>query len=269
MTTSLPVIAIIGRPNVGKSSLFNCLTGSRDALVGDMPGLTRDRHYGQLRLGNVTAILIDTGGLEDDSAAAAARSLDVPASARKHIRRPTSSDAPQELPPLSMLMAQQTELAIREADIVLFVVDAKDGITHIDQRIAEDLRRTGKTVQLVVNKIDSLEYEAAIAEFHSVGWGLPCGVAAAHGRGIHVLKDVICTYLPKKEEGDEEAAAEILPGVKVAIAGRPNVGKSTLLNRMLGEDRVVVFDSPGTTRDSIFVPFPCQAGTLQTMFRSK
>jgi len=216
----LPVVAIVGRPNVGKSTLFNCLTRSRDALVSDLPGLTRDRQYGVSRVGERPFLLVDTGGLTDES------------------------------DPLAKQIAGQVRIAIDEADLVLFITDARDGLTAADELVAGQLRRTGKPVQLVVNKTEGLEEATALAEFHALGLGEPLAVATAHGRGISALTEKALERLPESEE-----APEALPGIRVAVLGRPNVGKSTLVNRLLGEERVLAQDAPGTTRDSIRVPF--------------
>jgi len=215
-----PVIALVGRPNVGKSTLFNVLTQSRDALVADYPGLTRDRKYGHGSFDNKNFIVIDTGGLSGEN-----EELD------EH-------------------MAVQTLLAIEESSIVLFLVDARDGMTAADENIAAHIRRTGKTVYLVLNKTDGLDAAMVASEFYTLGLGDPIAVAASHNRGIRpLLEKVLQPFGQDEPEIDEER------GIKVAFVGRPNVGKSTLVNRVLGEDRVVVFDMPGTTRDSIFIPF--------------
>ncbi len=215
-----PVIALVGRPNVGKSTLFNVLTQSRDALVADYPGLTRDRKYGHGSFDNKNFIVIDTGGLSGEN-----EELD------EH-------------------MAVQTLLAIEESSIVLFLVDARDGMTAADENIAAHIRRTGKTVYLVLNKTDGLDAAMVASEFYTLGLGDPIAIAASHNRGIRpLLEKVLQPFGQDEPEIDEER------GIKVAFVGRPNVGKSTLVNRVLGEDRVVVFDMPGTTRDSIFIPF--------------
>ena len=215
-----PVIALVGRPNVGKSTLFNVLTQSRDALVADYPGLTRDRKYGHGSFDNKNFIVIDTGGLSGEN-----EELD------EH-------------------MAAQTLLAIEESSIVLFLVDARDGMTAADENIAAHIRRSGKTVYLVLNKTDGLDAAMVASEFYTLGLGDPIAVAASHNRGIRpLLEKVLQPFGQDEPEVDEER------GIKVAFVGRPNVGKSTLVNRVLGEDRVVVFDMPGTTRDSIFIPF--------------
>ncbi len=217
-----PVIALIGRPNVGKSTLFNQFTRTRNALVADLPGLTRDRQYGDAVFENKSFIVIDTGGLGESDEG------------------------------IDAYMAEQSRTAIQEADIVLFVVDARAGLLGSDQNIADELRRLGKPFFLVVNKIDGLHEEAATAEFYRLGLGerMFC-VAASHGRGLHTLLSEVLAPFPE----DEEPAPLSETGVKIAIVGRPNVGKSTLVNRLLGEERVVVYDMPGTTRDSIHIPY--------------
>ncbi|EGW55625.1 ribosome biogenesis GTPase Der [Candidatus Endoriftia persephonae] len=215
----LPVIALVGRPNVGKSTLFNRLTRSRDALVADQPGLTRDRKYGMGRLGPGPYVVVDTGGLSGEDG-------------------------------VDLLMEQQVRQAIGEADHVLLLLDAREGCTGGDAIIAEQLRRTGKPVTAVVNKSEGLSRDAAANEFFSLGLGEPKAIAAAHGQGVHGLIVEVLESLPPVEMPEE------LPeGIQIAVVGRPNVGKSTLVNRMLGEERVVAFDQPGTTRDSIFIPF--------------
>jgi GTP-binding protein len=220
----IPVIALVGRPNVGKSTLFNRLTRTRDALVADVPGLTRDRKYGDGKVGDWPFIVIDTGGLSG-----AAEDLDG-------------------------LMAQQAWQAISEADLVFFLVDGRTGLTASDEMVAMALRRAGKSVVLVVNKTDGVDVDSAMAEFHALGLGDPVPIAAAHGRGIAALMNRAMEMLPPGATSD--ADGETGSGrIRVAVAGRPNVGKSTLINRMLGEERVLAFDQPGTTRDSIFIPF--------------
>ncbi|MGQ9659486.1 MAG: ribosome biogenesis GTPase Der [Thermochromatium sp.] len=219
----LPVITLIGRPNVGKSTLFNRLTRTRDALVADVPGLTRDRQYGIGRIGPRPYVIVDTGGL-----ISAAEGLEA-------------------------LMERQVQRAIEEADHLLFLVDPKDGCTPEDINIAQRLRRLGKPLTLVVNKSDTMDPTLAAADFHRLGLGEPWAVSATQGLGVHPLIDHVFEQLP---EGLDEEAAEIQDDrIKVAVVGRPNVGKSTLINRLLGEERQVTFDSPGTTRDSIFIPF--------------
>jgi GTP-binding protein len=220
----IPVIALVGRPNVGKSTLFNRLTRTRDALVADVPGLTRDRNYGDGRVGDRPFIVIDTGGLSG------------------------------ETEDLDGLMAQQAWQAISEADLVFFMVDGRAGLTASDETVAMALRRAGKSAVLVVNKTDGVDIDTAMAEFYALGLGDPVPIAAAHGRGITALMNRAMQSLPLGAASD--AAAETDSGrIRVAVAGRPNVGKSTLINRMLGEERVLAFDQPGTTRDSIFIPF--------------
>jgi len=219
----LPVIALVGRPNVGKSTLFNVLTKTRDALVADFPGLTRDRKYGHGVFENRNYIAIDTGGLSGES---------------------------EEL---DERMAQQTLLAIEEANIVFFLVDARHGLTAVDEGIARQLRTLGKTVHLVVNKIDGLDQAQSEADFFSLGFSNVYSIAAAHNRGINKLLGALLAECEELNESDESTSTA--RGIKVALVGKPNVGKSTLVNRMLGEERVVVMDMPGTTRDSIFIPF--------------
>ncbi len=218
----LPVVALVGRPNVGKSTLFNRLTRSRDALVANQPGLTRDRQYGIGKLGSRPYLVVDTGGLTG-----AEHGLDA-------------------------LTDRQVELAIGEADWVLFLVDAKAGRAGGDQIIADRLRRTGTPVTLVVNKSEGALPGMAEAEFYDLGLGAPAAIAAVHGHGVRTLIDGVLHALPEAEEAPGGRAAT---GIQIAVVGRPNVGKSTLVNRLLGEERVLAFDQPGTTRDSIFIPF--------------
>jgi GTP-binding protein len=219
----LPVIAIIGRPNVGKSTLFNQLTRSRDALVADFPGLTRDRQYGNGKVGERPYLIVDTGGLVGDEHG------------------------------LDGLMADQVWVAVEEADVVLFLLDARDGINLSDEQIANRLRRSGKTAHLVLNKTDGQDITAVTADAYSLGLGEPAMIAAAHGRGVSGLMDRVLADLPAVQEADEASDPEA-DGIRIAVVGRPNVGKSTLTNRMLGEERVLAFDQPGTTRDSIYIP---------------
>ena len=219
----LPVIALVGRPNVGKSTLFNRLTRSRDALVADQPGLTRDRKYGIGQLGPNPYLVVDTGGLSGQR-----EGVDV-------------------------LMEQQVQRAIDEADQVLFLVDAKAGCSAADEQIAARLRRTGKPLTAVVNKSDGQDPDLVVSEFHALGLGEPVSIAAVHGHGVRGLIEQVLSSLP--EDTWDEPAEEDARGTLVAVVGRPNVGKSTLVNRLLGEERVVVFDQPGTTRDSQFIPF--------------
>jgi GTP-binding protein len=215
-----PVIALVGRPNVGKSTLFNVLTQSRDALVADYPGLTRDRKYGHGSYDSKDFIVIDTGGLSGEN-----EELD------EH-------------------MATQTLHAIEESSVVLFLVDARDGLTTADENIAAHIRRTGKTVYLVVNKTDGVDAAMVASEFYALGLGEPIAIAASQNRGTRpLLEKVLQPFEQDAPAIDQER------GIKVAFVGRPNVGKSTMVNRVLGEERVVVFDMPGTTRDSIFIPF--------------
>mgnify|MGYP006273777069 FL=1 len=216
----LPVIALVGRPNVGKSTLFNRLTRSRDALVADFPGLTRDRQYGFGKVGPVPYIVIDTGGL---------------AGAREGVDE---------------LMEQQTLKALEEADRVVFLVDAREGLTAADENVAALVRRRDVPVTLAVNKGEGLASDVAASEFHALGLGELVVISAAHGDRITGMMDgVLAGFEPEREP---EAPAE---GITVAVIGRPNVGKSTLINRLLGEERLVAFDQPGTTRDSVRVPF--------------
>jgi GTP-binding protein len=222
----LPVIALVGRPNVGKSTLFNVLTGTRDALVADLPGLTRDRQYGFGRRGG-HYIVVDTGGL---------------------VEAPAGVEA---------LMAAQTERAVLEADRVLFVVDARSGPTSADRFVAERLRRLGKTVILTANKCEGKDPDSAAVEFYALGLGAPVPISAAHAEGIDGLAAHMLAGLGP-EAGAEAVPAEpegVAGAIRVAVVGRPNVGKSTLINRLIGEDRLVAFDQPGTTRDSVHVPF--------------
>jgi GTP-binding protein len=217
----LPVIALVGRPNVGKSTLFNVLTRTRDALVAALPGLTRDRNYGYGKLGAVPYIVVDTGGL-----VAGAEGLEE-------------------------LMARQTLRAIEEADRVLFVVDAREGLVPSDRFVAQHLRKLGKEVILVANKAEGVESADAGADFHQLGLGEPQAISAAHGHNIATLVERMLAGF----QIAEGAGAEADLGIRVAIIGRPNVGKSTLINRLVGEERLIAYDQPGTTRDSVFVPF--------------
>jgi GTP-binding protein len=218
----LPVVALVGRPNVGKSTLFNVLTRTRDALVHDLPGLTRDRQYGVCRLGAREFVVVDTGGLTGEKEG------------------------------IGALTARQAQLAVAEADRIVFVVDARDGLLPADRNILATLRRSGKPVLLAVNKTDGLDENAALAEFSTLGLPSPLALSSAHGRGVPALVEAVLAGLP---QADPDALAEesANDGVRVAIVGRPNVGKSTLVNRLLGEERVVVSDVAGTTRDAIRV----------------
>lgn len=234
----LPVIALVGRPNVGKSTLFNRLTQTRDALVADYPGLTRDRKYGQAKYQGLQFIVVDTGGISGDEQG------------------------------IDAAMAGQSLLAVEEADIVLFLVDARAGLTPADEGIAKHLRSSQKPVYLVANKTDGIDAHSETAEFYRLGYEKVWHIAASHGRGVAQLLESTLEPLesqfpemriPEKTvetEEDAEAQRERLQNlpIKLAIVGKPNVGKSTLTNRILGEERVVVYDQPGTTRDSIYIP---------------
>ena len=217
----LPAVALVGRPNVGKSTLFNQLTGSRDALVADFPGLTRDRRYGFGKRDGRTFLVVDTGGLGDDMSDTGA------------------------------LAALQTEIAVDEADAIVFVVDYKDGLTAADERVAEQLRSSNKPVTVAVNKSEGLEPELAEAEFHSLGLGAPVSIAALHGRRLAALMTKVLVPFDEADAGELD---DSLSGPHVAVVGRPNVGKSTLINRLLGSARLVTSPEPGTTRDSVLVP---------------
>ena len=218
----LPVVALVGRPNVGKSTLFNALTRSRDALVADMPGVTRDRHYGVCRLGERSFVLVDTGGL-------------------------SGSDEGIE-----GLTAQQVRMAVAEANVLVFVVDARDGLLPQDAAILDELRRSGKPVIVGVNKTDGVDESTALAEFSRFGVAHTLPLSAAHGRGVDALIAVTLPMLPPDQDDVDPALSD--EGIRVTIAGRPNAGKSTLINRLLGEDRLIVSDVAGTTRDPIRVP---------------
>ncbi|MDR3453847.1 MAG: ribosome biogenesis GTPase Der [Rhodoferax sp.] len=220
-----PVLALVGRPNVGKSTLFNRLTKSRDAIVADFAGLTRDRHYGNGRQGPHEFIAIDTGGFEPDAASGIYKE-----------------------------MAKQTRQAVAEADVVIFVVDARAGLSAQDHDIAKYLRRLGKPTVLAANKAEGMQAGAQLSEFYELGLGEVYPISASHGQGIRDLVELALEPLHLPEPDD--SAAEVDSGViKLAVAGRPNVGKSTLINTWLGEERLVAFDLPGTTRDAITVPF--------------
>ncbi|MDO5691349.1 MAG: ribosome biogenesis GTPase Der [Pseudomonadota bacterium] len=220
-----PVIALVGRPNVGKSTLFNRLTKSRDAIVADFAGLTRDRHYGQGHLGKREYIVIDTGGFE-----------------------PTAESG------IFKEMAKQTRQAVAEADVVIFVVDARAGLSAQDHDIANYLRRLGKPCLLVANKAEGMREGAQLAEFYELGLGEVLPVSAAHGQGVRSMLEATLDTLDLPEP-EEDAEPDPDAPIRLAVAGRPNVGKSTLINTWLGEERLVAFDMPGTTRDAISVPF--------------
>jgi GTP-binding protein len=219
----LPVIALVGRPNVGKSTLFNVLTRTRDALVADVPGLTRDRKYGYARVGERRCVMVDTGGLVETVAG------------------------------VERLMAEQTMKAVQEADRVLFLVDARAGCSPSDLHVADVLRRAGKPVLVVVNKAESLDPDMATADFHQLGFGDPVAISATHVEGVWSLMERALEGFPAP--GLEPEPSEDADDIRVAVVGRPNVGKSTLINRLLGEERLVTFDQPGTTRDTVYVPF--------------
>jgi GTP-binding protein len=221
----LPTVALVGRPNVGKSTLFNRLTKSRAALVHDLPGLTRDRHYGRARAGEREFLVIDTGGFE-----------------------PVAKSG------IEVEMARQAESAIAEADVVVFIVDGREGLTPQDMAIADRLRKTGRSVLLAVNKAEGMSRERVTAEFHELAMGEPLPISAAHGENVREFVDVILADLPPPDAAEPDDPDAVRP-VKVAIVGRPNVGKSTLVNTLLGEERVIAFDEPGTTRDSIHLDF--------------
>ena len=216
-----PTLVLVGRPNVGKSTLFNRMTKSRDAIVADMPGLTRDRHYGHGKLGKKPYLVVDTGGFE-----------------------------PLVKEGILHEMARQTEQAIAEADAIIFVVDGRSGLTPHDKEIANKLRRIDRPVFVAVNKAEGMNSGMVEAEFHELGLGEPNAISAAHGEGVRGLVEMALESFPEPEEDEWHSDS-----VRVAIVGRPNVGKSTLINTLLGEERVIAFDAPGTTRDSIEIDF--------------
>lgn len=230
---SKPIIALVGRPNVGKSTLFNRLTKTRDAIVADYPGLTRDRQYGTGRVGDYPYIVVDTGGLSGEADG------------------------------VDPLMAGQVQQALEEAHAIFFLTDGRAGVTPADEAIAQFVRGYGKPVQLLVNKTEGCNLSVLTAEFYSLGLGEPIGISSAHGDNVAEAVDELIERLPMVEDVDAMDLDEN-PGIRVAVIGRPNVGKSTLVNRMLGEDRVVAFDMPGTTRDSIYIPFE-RDGQLYTL----
>jgi GTP-binding protein len=221
-----PVIALVGRPNVGKSTLFNRLTRSRDALVADLPGLTRDRHYGEGRMGERPFLVIDTGGFE-----------------------PVAKDG------IMHEMAKQTKQAVAEADVVIFIVDGRQGLTPHDKTITDFLRKSGRSVMLVVNKSEGMKYTSVTADFYELGLGDPYVISAAHGDGVMDLVEESLDIAFTQRPASDELPDAMRNSVKLAIVGRPNVGKSTLVNTLLGEERVIAFDMPGTTRDSIEIDF--------------
>ncbi len=221
----LPVIALIGRPNVGKSMLFNRLTRSRDALVADYPGLTRDRQYGFGKLGPIPYLVIDTGGVAGGEVG------------------------------INELMVDQTVVALEEADAALIMVDGREGLTAADEHVAELARKNAKKTWLVVNKAEGLDSAIAAGEFHGLGLGEPLAVSAAHGDRISALMEAVLADFDVSEEEALPPYDDDEHALRIAVVGRPNVGKSTLINRIIGEDRLVVYDQPGTTRDSVSVPF--------------
>ena len=216
-----PTVVIVGRPNVGKSTLFNRLTKTRDALVADIPGLTRDRHYGHGKLGSKPYLVVDTGGFE-----------------------PLATDG------IMHQMARQAEQAIAEADAVVFLVDGRTGVTALDKEIANKLRKVICPVTVAVNKAEGMNEGVVVADFHELGLGEPVAISGAHGEGVRALIEDILEAFPEPGAGASESDV-----LKVAIAGRPNVGKSTMINALLGEERVIAFDQPGTTRDAIHIDF--------------
>ena len=220
----LPTLALVGRPNVGKSTLFNRLTASRAALVADFPGLTRDRQYGRGRSGDRAFIVVDTGGF-----------------------------APEARQGITRSVADQTRTAIAEADAVIFLTDGRDGLTGEDRTIADLLRRSGRRVVVAVNKTEGLEPASAVAEFHELGLGKPIAVSSAHGEGVRELLDTALALCPRGAQPEEREERD--GRLRVAIVGRPNVGKSTLVNALLGEERVIAFGEPGTTRDALYLDF--------------
>jgi len=221
----VPVIALVGRPNVGKSTLFNQLTRSREAIVADFPGLTRDRKYGRVRIGDHTAVVIDTGGITGEESG------------------------------LEVFMAGQALTAIEEADAVLLLVDARDGLNPLDEDLAGRLRQRNKITHLVVNKVDGLAEDIAVSEFYALGIDALHAIAASHGRGVRAMLERVMHDLAPRGEARADENSTAGQSTRVAVIGRPNVGKSTLVNRLLGEERVVVYDQPGTTRDSINIDY--------------
>ena len=228
----LPTVVLVGRPNVGKSTLFNRLTKTRDALVADFPGLTRDRHYGRARMGDRSCFIVDTGGFE-----------------------------PKATSGILHEMARQTRQAIAESDVVIFLVDGRAGLTPQDTVIADLLRKAGRPVVLVVNKSEGLQPERTVAEFHELGLGEPIAISAAHGENVRGMIDAALDVLPPSADRPDDLSPntskdpERPDTIMVAIVGRPNVGKSTLVNAIFGEERVIAFNEPGTTRDAIYLDF--------------
>ncbi len=222
----LPTIAVVGRPNVGKSTLFNRLTKTRNALVADIPGLTRDRHYGRARAGDREFLCVDTGGFE-----------------------PVATSG------ILFEMAKQAKAAIAESDAIVFVVDGRAGLAPQDRDIAELLRRSGRPIVLAVNKAEGLPPERTVAEFHELGLGEPLPISAAHGENVRDLVDIALAAAGTPEDTTPDDSADGERRIRVAVVGRPNVGKSTLVNTLLGEERVIAFDEPGTTRDAIRLDF--------------
>ena len=217
----IPVIALVGRPNVGKSTLFNRLTQTRSALVANYAGLTRDRKYGEALLGETRCMIIDTGGISGEEEG------------------------------IDEAMAEQSFKAIEEADVVFFMVDAREGITSGDEHLATELRKTKERVFLIANKVDGVDANMIVGEFYRLGLGTVYQISASHGRGVKQLTEAAVEVLPKAAPVELQA----MDAIRIAIVGRPNVGKSTLVNRLLGEDRVVVYDQPGTTRDSVYIDY--------------
>ncbi|MDP2904055.1 MAG: ribosome biogenesis GTPase Der [Methylovulum sp.] len=219
----LPVIALVGRPNVGKSTLFNYLTRTREALVADFPGLTRDRQYGRIKHGIRPCLVVDTGGIADSTNG------------------------------IESISRKQVEIALQEADIVIFMVDAREGLSASDKVIADSLRKLDKPIILATNKVDGIDANLAATDFYALALGEPVQIAASHGRGVPELLERVNSLLPTAADLIDDDGER--KGIGIAVVGRPNVGKSTLVNRLLGEERVIVFDEPGTTRDSIYIPF--------------
>jgi GTP-binding protein len=225
-TGQIPTLVIVGRPNVGKSTLFNRLTRTRAALVADLPGLTRDRHYGLAQRGGRSFIVVDTGGFE-----------------------PVATEG------ILHEMAKQTRAAMAEADVIVFLVDGRVGLTPQDREIADLLRRSGRPYLLAVNKAEGMPPASVVAEFHELGSGTPYPISSAHGENVDALVELALAEVPPREDAEADVDEGEDHVVRVAIVGRPNVGKSTLVNTLLGEERVIAFDQPGTTRDAIYLDF--------------